>query len=162
MSQIDDALGFPTVKSGGGLDIEPGRYIVKLLRFERMEPGQFGERRKWVFALAHADTGAAVFDADGNLVEFAEFTSLKLGQKSRARMLFEGLLGRELVDGEDGRAVAQESIGKMGLALIGPNQNNWTCVLSLTPYTGNGNGKAKQAAAAAAAAPKNTLDPFAE
>lgn len=160
MNQQDDAMGFPTVKASGGIEIEPGRYIVKLLRFERMEPGQFGERRRWIFAIADAATQSPMFDTEGNLVEFAEFTSLKLGQKARARMLFEGLLGRELADGEDGRAIAQEAIGKKGLALIGPNANNWTCILSLTPYVSeNGNGKAK---AAAVAAPKNTLDPFAE
>jgi len=158
MNPQDDPLGFPTVKASGGIDIEPGRYVVKLLRFERMEPGQFGERRKWLFAIADAATQSPMYDTDGNLVEFAEFTSLKLGQKARARMLFEGLLGRELTDGEDGRAIAQEAIGKKGLALIGPNANNWTCILSLAPYT-NGD---KKPVAAAAGAPKNALDPFAE
>ncbi len=157
MSQHDDPFGFPTVKAGGGLDIEPGRYIAKLLRFEAMEDGQFGPRRKWLFALAHADSGQALYDTDGNLIEFAEFTSLKLGKKARARMLFEGLLGREIMDGEDGRAIAKDCIGKKALALIGPNENQWTCILSLQPYTGNGTAKA-----AAAPAVKNQLDPFAE
>lgn len=159
MTPQDDAMGFPTVRSGGGLDIDAGRYIVKLLRFERMEPGQFGERRRWIFALAYADSGQALFDTEGKLVEFAEFTSLKMGNKARARMLFEGLLGRELTDGEDGRAIAQECIGKKAIALIGPNANDWTCILSLKPYTDEGNGKGKQPAAAAV---KNQLDPFAE
>lgn len=160
MSQQDDVFGFPTVKSSGGIEIEPGRYLVKLLRYERVDDGQFGPRRKWIFAIATADTQQPLYDAEGNLVEFAEWTSLKLGQKARARMLFEGLLGRELEDGEDGRAIAKECIGRKGLALIGPNENQWTCVLSLQPYT-NGDGKAKQSAAAGAA-PKNALDPFAE
>lgn len=158
MSQHDDAMGFPKVKAGGGIDIEPGRYLVKLLRFEAMEDGEWGPRRRWVFAIAHSDTQQPLYDKDGNLVEFSEFTSLKLGNKARARLLFEGLLGRELTDGEDGRAIAQEAIGKKGLALIGPNQNAWVGILSLTPYTGNG----KPREPAAAAAPKNALDPFAE
>lgn len=157
MSQQDDPFGFPVVKAGGGLDIEPGRYIAKLLRFEAMEDGQFGPRRKWLFALAHSDSGQALYDTAGNLIEFAEFTSVKLGKKARARMLFEGLLGRELGDGEDGRAIAKECIGKKALALIGPNENQWTCILSLQPYTGNG--KTREPIANA---PKNALDPFAE
>jgi len=160
MANQDDGMDFAPVTNSQGVAIEPGRYLVKLIRFEKLEDGEFGPRRRWVFAVADAATQTPLYQTDGRVFELGQTTSTKMGKKANARKLFEGLLGRELTDGEDGRAIAQEALGKKALALIGPNQNGWIEILSLTPAT---NGKAaKEPVAAGAPAPKNALDPFAE
>jgi hypothetical protein len=38
--------------------IEPGTYTVTVLRIEDMEPGQYGERMRWVLALHDEDASA--------------------------------------------------------------------------------------------------------
>lgn len=131
--------------------VEPGKYLAKLDRIERMSDGEFGPRRKWVFHLADPATGTVIYRADGERHEFPVVTSTKLGPKATARMLAQGLLGRELTDDDTGAALASEILGKRAIALIGPNGNNWVTILSLAPAPEKGKASAKPAASAAVA-----------
>lgn len=117
----------------GGSNIEPGVYLVKLARIERAPDGQFGKRIAWIFNLADSKARTPIFDADGSLLEFRHTTSAKLGPKAKAREFAEALLGRELVIGEPGAAVAKECIGKTAQAVIAPNEREWTEITRMTP-----------------------------
>jgi hypothetical protein len=124
---------FDDVPSSKFETVQPGSYIVKLVRVEKAEDGQFGPRRRWVFHLADAATGTPAYRADGSLFEFAQLSSTKLGRKARAREYAEALLNRDLTDGERGADLVPQLVGKKALALIGENANGWTEVIRMQP-----------------------------
>lgn len=155
----DELLGFNDVPgSGGGSTVDPGSYICKLVRFEKMEDGEWGARRRWVFHLADAKSKTAIYNSDGTLHEFKHTTSTKTGRKAKAREFFEALLGRELQDGEVGIALAREAMGKQALALIGENDNHWMEIARMTPLASKAS---KPAPKPADSEETDTADPFA-
>jgi hypothetical protein len=112
--------------------IEPGTYTVTVLRIEDMEPGQYGERMRWVLALTDED-GAPVTWDNGDPYEWWQQTGTTLGPKSTARKWADALMGRDLRDGDDGDDVADALIGKSARALIDIGETGFARIVGLTP-----------------------------
>lgn len=133
--------------------IEPGRYIVKLVRFEQTSHAEYGPGIKWVFHVANpaTDPPTLIYQQDGTPYEFFQITSPKLGPKSKkARPWLEALLGRPIVEGQDtGDALAKAVVGKKAAALIGPNDGGYSTIHQMFPLGGK---------AAAVAAPSPAVE----
>ena len=118
---------------GGSMPtIEPGTYTVTVLRIEDMEPGQYGERMRWVLALTDEDGVPVAWD-NGDPYEWWQQTGTTLGPKSTARKWADALMGRDLRDGDDGDDVADALIGKSARALIDIGETGFARIVGLTP-----------------------------
>jgi hypothetical protein len=135
MVMSDEPISFNDVPSSGGMDIDPGRYIVKVVRLEPGKDGEFGPTIRWVFNLATPDTKLVISAPSGEPYELFQFTSVKVGQKSTSRPWIEALLDRPLNDGESGSELARAVIGKKAVALIGQNERGYTAVLQMSPLS---------------------------
>ena len=112
--------------------IEPGTYTVTVLRIEDMEPGQYGDRMRWVLALTD-DAGAPVTWDSGDPYEWWQQTGTTLGPKSTARKWADALMGHELREGASGEDVADLLIGKSARALIDIGETGFARIVGLTP-----------------------------
>ena len=113
--------------------IEPGTYTVTVLRIEDMEPGQYGDRMRWVLALTD-DAGAPVtWDSSAEPFEWFQQTGTTLGPKSTARKWADALMGHELREGASGEDVADLLIGKSARALIDMGETGFARIVGLTP-----------------------------
>ena len=112
--------------------IEPGTYTVTVLRIEDMEPGQYGERMRWVLSLADEDGEPVTWDS-GDVFEWFQQTGTTLGPKSTARKWADALMGRDLREGDDGDDVADALIGKSARALIDIGETGYARIVGLTP-----------------------------
>lgn len=139
--------------SSGGLYVEPGRYIVKVVKLDPMPASpQFPEAGpgiKWIFNLQDAATKVVVQDDRGFPGEFWQFSSAKMTPNAKARKWAGALLGRAIDNNDTGESLAIEVLGKKALALIGENDKGRTAILSLSPIA-----PANGAAVKAAPAPK--------
>jgi hypothetical protein len=143
--------------------LEPGRYVVKLIRHEDLGISAFAKpedknpahRIAWVFQVG-TDTGQPMVAPDGRALEFKGYTNNATGPRSSARPWIEALLNREIIPGESGAALAQEVIGKKALAMLNvvsaedaafPDRKN-VKVLDMSPFVPRGN------AASSAPAPR--------
>lgn len=139
--------------AGAGIEIEMGKYFVKVVRLEDVEGGQYGDQIKWVFELA-TTTGEVLLDDRGFNAEFWQWSSPKISSGGkRPSKAYEW--GTALLPGVDlmqltGEQFGQMVIGTKALALIGPNENGNTRILNMSPMPAK-NGAAKPAAAAAPA-----------
>jgi hypothetical protein len=79
---------------------DPDRYIAVCVGIEDAPDKGFGPGVKWQFQLINPQTNLNVADSQGRDFILWQFTSTKMGPKSRARPIIEALLGRELVNGE--------------------------------------------------------------
>lgn len=123
--------------SSGGLYVEPGRYIAKVVKLEPTPPTpQFPEAGpgiKWVFNLQDAQTKNVVQDDRGFPGEFWQFSSAKMTPNAKARKWATALLGREIdLKTDTGESIGVELLGKKALALIGENDKGRTAILSLS------------------------------
>lgn len=112
---------------------EDGRYRLQLVRFEPLEPGQYGERVRWVMHTWNLATKEQQKDERGFPREFWGMTSTKMGSKATARKWMEAFLGRAISEEESGKALAQEAIGKYADALIGGNDGGYDAILQIYP-----------------------------
>lgn len=141
---------------GGAADIPDGQYVIRLVRLEDYEPGQYGPRVKWVFNLWNAQSQQpVVYEDSGQPYEWWRLTSTKTGEKSTARKYMEALLNRQVVPGDSGAALAQEVIGKYALAMIATNEDGYPEIVNIKPYVQ----QAQAAPAAAAPAPAQAPAP---
>jgi hypothetical protein len=79
---------------------EPDRYIAVCVGIEDAPDKGFGPGVKWQFQLIDPRTNLPVRDSQGRDFILWQFTSTKMGPKSRCRPIIEALLGRELLNGE--------------------------------------------------------------
>lgn len=113
---------------------EPDRYLVKCLAIEDAPDKGFGPGVKWVFELTHAATGERLPN------ELWQFTSIKMGPKSKARPIIEALLGRPL----ENREVPDPDklIGRTMVAMVihekRDDGTDKAVVSSCKPYADNG------------------------
>tara|TARA_R110000824_G_scaffold3095_1_gene14153 strand:+ start:65 stop:508 length:444 start_codon:yes stop_codon:yes gene_type:complete len=113
-------------------EIEPGTYTVEVLGIEEMEPGQYGDRMRWVLGLTDED-GEIIAWPNGEQYEWWQQTGTTLGPRSTARKYSDALLGRELRDGEDGDAILEELIGRTARALIEIGESGYPRIAAMTP-----------------------------
>lgn len=136
--------------------LDEGNYIIRLIRLEDAEPGQFGRRMKWVFHVWRQDTGELVREEEtGDPYEWWQTTSEATGPRSTARPWIEALLARKLPDrygAEEMAAWCQEMVGKTAVAYVAPNQNEYTTILRIKPHVATP-APAPEASAPPAAAP---------
>ena len=131
--------------SSGNLPQLDGTYTLEIVRLEDLEPGQFGDRMRWVFN-ATDDEGDLVTYESGDPYEWYQTTGATLGPRSTARDWAQKFLGRDLADGEKGHEVAAELVGKKARALVELQDNGYSKISGLTAM------KRKQA--------KTEVDPF--
>lgn len=132
-------------------NVEPGRYLAKLVRFEDEGVSQFAKpgdpnpphRIRWVFNLAHPDSNSPLMTDEAEPFELFAWSNSAVGAKSTARPWFEALLNRPLEIGEGGSQLANAVIGKVAWAMIDrvidPGEQGETPrvklkLLSLSPY----------------------------
>jgi len=113
-------------------EIEPGTYTVEVIGIEEMEPGQYGERMRWVLGLTDED-GETIAWPDKSPYEWWQQTGTTLGPRSTARKYADALLGRELRDGEDGDDILEELIGRTARALIEIGESGYPRIAAMTP-----------------------------
>ena len=122
--------------SSGGLDVEPGRYLVRVERLEPTEHAEFGPGLRWVLTLDSLATQppTPLYQTDGTRFELWQTTSRKLTPRAKARRWLEAFLDRDLQERESGAELAQAVLGRRGVALIGPNERGYPTILQLAPY----------------------------
>ena len=113
-------------------EIEPGTYTVEVIGIEEMEPGQYGERMRWVLGLTDED-GETISWPDKSPYEWWQQTGTTLGPRSTARKYADAMLGRELRDGEDGDDILEELIGRTARALIEIGESGYPRIAAMTP-----------------------------
>ena len=113
-------------------EIEPGTYTVEVIGIEEMEPGQYGERMRWVLGLTDED-GEIIAWQNGEPYAWWQQTGTTLGPRSTARKYADALLGRELRDGEDGDDILEELIGRTARALIEIGESGYPRIAAMTP-----------------------------
>lgn len=116
-------IAIPAATDGEAFEILPeGLYMFKLAGMENMGPGQAfdnerepKDRIKWVFQIESVISGDD--DAEERVGEEVWFfTSLSMHRKATMRAWCEGLLGREIAEGE--AVDTSDLIGKKGRANI--------------------------------------------
>jgi hypothetical protein len=121
---------------GSGYEVETGKYYVKVIRLEDVPEGQYGPQVKWIFELASLD-GVVLTDERGFNVEFWAWTSPKIstgGKKpSKAYTWGEALLPGVDLLALSGQDFGTMVVGKKALALVGPNDNQKTTILNMSP-----------------------------
>ena len=109
-----------------------GSITVEVLDIEDADPGQFGDRIKWVFKVWD-DYGEAVTWQDGEEYEWWQYTSTSLSPKSIAGKWAQALLGRALADGEQGADIAQAVIGKRANAFSEVSESGYSSIKAMSP-----------------------------
>lgn len=156
---------FDTKQSTGSRPVEAitsGQYVGKLIRlepFEQTYDGQTKTRIRWIWHVAPIATPRQpVRNTDGEPWEFFSYSGTATGQKSTAGPWIQTLLGRPIQPGEDGDALSQQLIGKVGELWIkvetvpgehGQEPQTKTSLLSVDPFKPGGAVKPEPVAAAA-------------
>lgn len=121
-----DSYREPTGSAALAETIEPGRYGVKLIRFEDDGVSSYADpndanpahRIRWVFHLYPTGSNTPLVDADGREYEHFEWTSSRTGPKSSARPWIEALLGRPMQPGDGGQELTEKLVGGKAWALL--------------------------------------------
>lgn len=120
------------------LRVGPGPYIARCMPLERAPDGQYGPRLRWHWELYNTiqEDGKtkvipAQLEVDGKTVyQWTELTSTKFGKNPKtgvvagSRKRAEALLGREISDDDDPKAIAQEIVGKTAFIYLTTQQGN--------------------------------------
>jgi hypothetical protein len=118
---------------------EPGRYIATCTDIKDAPPKAFGAGVQWSFTLTDPQTGVTLQNADGEDLDFWQFTSTKMSPKSRARPLVEALLGRTLDVANREVPDVRLLIGRSMLTILihepGEDGTPRARLTSCTPYT---------------------------
>lgn len=146
-------MAFSNPSTAVGIEIETGKYYVKVVSIEDQPEGQFGPQILWKFELATLD-GAVVLDDRGFNAEFWQWSTPKISTGGkRSSKAYEW--GTALLPGVDLMTLTGEQFGTMiigtkAMALIGPNENGNTSILNMSPMPAK-NGAAPKTATKAAA-----------
>lgn len=124
----------------GGSFIEPGRYVLRIVKMEAMPPTP--EHPDWrpsirfTLNLQDYTTRKVMMDKNEQPYEWWVYRSATLAQGTKTRQFTEAFLGRSLIEGQDaGEAVAKELLGKKAIGMVGPNQKGKDDILGvLQPY----------------------------
>lgn len=134
MTMTNEPAVFDDVRPGGS-PIEDGRYILKIVRLEPADEGQYGPSIKWVFNMADAASKAIMRDAQGEAYEWFQFSSTKLTTGTKGYTWACAFLGRDVQVGESGAQIARDLLGQKAIAMVGPNVKTMrTCILSIKPF----------------------------
>lgn len=145
----NEAAVFEDVKPGGSGGLEDGRYILKVVRLEPAEEGQYGPSIKWIFHCADAASKALIRDSQGEAYEMWQFSGTKVNPGTKAHLWASAFLNREPEVGESGAQIARDLLGTKAIAMVGPNPKTMrSSILSIKPF----------AAGAAAAPPPPPTD----
>ena len=121
---------------------EPGKYIVKCVAIEDAPDKGFGPGVKWVFQLIDPASGTTTQSQYGGDYELWQFTSVKMGPKSKARPIIEALLGRPLDVANREVPDPRQLIGRSMIAMVihekRDDGTDKATVTSCKPYTQNG------------------------
>jgi hypothetical protein len=134
-------MGFQDAKGDSTyVEIEDGRYIVKLVQLEEMPPNEahpdWGASIRWYLNVATYPEQRVLMDPTSKLpLEFWQYTGTSMSPKSKARPWVEAFLGRALIDGQDkGDDITAAVVGCKAVALIGLNANGKKAILSIQPF----------------------------
>ena len=87
--------------SDGGPVLEPGPYILELLRIEDAEGGQYGPQVRWSFAVTEPEApDQPLLGSDGEPYVFYQWSSTTMKPGSKGRPWVEAIYGRPLANGE--------------------------------------------------------------
>ena len=121
---------------------EPGKYIAKCVSIEDAPDKGFGPGVKWVFQLIDPASGTPIQSQYGGDYELWQFTSVKMGPKSKARPIIEALLGRPLDvanrEVPDPRVLVGRSMVTLVIHEKRDDGTDKATVTSCKPYTQNG------------------------
>jgi hypothetical protein len=136
--------------------LEDGRYLLKVVRLEAAEEGQFGPSIRWVFNVADAASKAVMRDSIGDPYEFHQYSSTKLTPRSKAYPWIQAFLGRDIQVGESGAEIARSLVGTKAVAMIGPKDpGGRPVILSIKAFSSG----SSPTTPAQAAAPATLEDP---
>lgn len=129
-----DAMPFQDPISG--LHVEMGRYIVEVVGFADVPPGEdhpdWGPRIRWTLNVYDND-GDPVLDEDGRPGQLMPMTGVSIGPKSKAKPWIEAFLGRPLDATDTAAAIAKLLVGKRAYAMISDNERGYSTVVSMAP-----------------------------
>ena len=108
-----------------------GMVTLELLRIDEIEPGQYGDRCRWVFAVS--DDEGEITRENGDPYDWWQMTSTSMSIKSTARAWSEALLGRTLENGENGQAIQDALIGCKATAVVAQNAGGYPSIVAMTP-----------------------------
>ncbi len=134
MVMTNEPAVFDDVRPGGS-PLEDGRYILKIVKLEPADSGQFGPSIKWIFNVADAASKAIIRDGQGEPYELYQFSNTKLTTGTKGYVWACAFLNREVQVGESGAQIARDLLGTKAIAIIGPNPKTMrTCILSIKPF----------------------------
>lgn len=149
------------LKTSTFVALDEGNYILRLLRLEDAEPGQYGARMRWTFHAWHLETGEQVInEQDGEPFEWWQTTSESIAERSTARPWVEALLGRKIQPGDDAGDISTQIVGKSMEAYVAPNERDYTTILRAKPRVAKAAAGAKRSAAPPPADDEPSDDPF--
>lgn len=138
MTMTNEPAVFEDVRPGGS-PIEDGRYILKIIKLEPAEEGQYGPSIRWIFNMADAASKALIRDSQGDAYEWYQFSSTKLSTGTKGHIWASAFLNREVQVGESGAQIARDLLNTKAIAMVGPNPKTMrTCILSIKPFTAAG------------------------
>lgn len=121
---------------------QPGRYIVTCIDIEDAPDKGFGPGVKWVFKLIDPQSGTTIQSRNGGDYEMWQFTSIKMGPKSKARPIIEALLGRPLDTARREVPDSRLLIGRSMIAIViyekKEDGSDKAVVSTCQPYTEEG------------------------
>lgn len=150
-------MPFANPSTASGLDLDPGKYYVKVVKLEDADGSQYGPQMLWKFEVATLD-GVVLEDDRGFKAEFWQWSSPKISTGGkRPSKAYEW--GAALMPGVDimeltGEEFATMVINKKAVALIGPNENGNVRILNLSPIQTKNGAKAQANGKPAAAKPE--------
>lgn len=142
--------------SEGGSFIDPGRYVIKIVKLEPQPPSDQHPDwkpsvRVYLNLATYPDMKLKMDPTNPDQpYEWWQYLSVAMGRGTKTRQKVEAFLGRPLVEGVDtGEAIATALIGAKAIAMVGPNDKGKDAILgALQPYK-----QPAKAPAAAAPAP---------
>lgn len=150
--------------SSGGSFIEPGRYVIKIVKLEPQPPSDlhpdWAPSVRMILNLATYPDMKLKMDPQNETqpYEWWQYLSVVMSKGTQTRQKVEAFLGRELVEGQDtGAAIGEALLGAKAIAMVGPNKNGKDAILgALQPYKEPA--KAAKVAPAKASAAVATLE----
>jgi hypothetical protein len=131
---------FEDPRDDSGSFIDPGRYVIKIVKLEPQPPSDLHPDWKpsvrVILNLATYPGMDLKRDSQGEPYEWWQYLSVAMGKGTKTRQKVEAFLGRELVEGQDtGAAIAEALIGAKAIAMIGPNEKGKDAILgALQPF----------------------------
>jgi hypothetical protein len=131
----------PRDSNESGSFIEPGRYVLKVVKLEPMPPNpehpDWKPSVRWTFNLAEYPSMAVKYGTDGQPYEWWQYSSVSMAKhpKAKTRPWVEAFLGRAVTDDDTGAALGDALLGAKAIALVGPAPGTGKdSIVSIQPY----------------------------